>query len=319
MFNLQKMQTKKYLSFGIPILVFLGIAWKLSDELTSNYFEQTHLFLDSNSVDFNFLILIIACSLFNWSLEALKWKKLVSPVEKMSFKKALKSVFVGLSLGFFTPRSIGDYFGRAVLLDSKDKLQILGGLLVSRLSQMLATVFSGILGLVYLKGYSFERDYILVFWSGIVIFVLIFMFFFFRKMIIQRMANFSKLKKIVSFIYVIRDYKNRLYWKVLILSFIRYGTFLLQFVLVSFLFKVSVDLWPFLAVVSGVLLFKSIMPSFNFFSDLGVRGVGSLMLFPLIGINSEVGVSIGLVVWVVNVLLPSLIGAILTWKIKWEW
>jgi uncharacterized membrane protein YbhN (UPF0104 family) len=318
MFNLQKKQTKKYLSIGIPILVFLGIAWKLSDEMASNRFDDIQSYLNTNIIDLDYLFLVVACSFLNWSLEALKWKSLISPIEKVSFFKSLGSVFAGLSIGFFTPRSVGDYLGRAMLLDSSRRFEVFGGLLVSRVSQMLATVLIGFGGVFYLREkieLSTEFNFVL-YLSGMILF-LIGVLFLLRKVLIQKFLNLKHLRNLANLFVIIKNYQSELYLRVLLISFARYLSFLLQFVLVALILDVSFSLIPFLAVVAVMLLLKSVVVSFNFFSDLGMRELGALMLFPLIGISAIEGVSISLVVWVFNVLAPSVLGSFIVWKAKW--
>ena len=48
-----------------------------------------------------------------------------------------------------------------------------------------------------------------------------------------------------------------------------------------------------------------------------MRKAAALMLFPIIGIPSLVGVSISLVVWVFNMLIPSVLGSFMILKAKW--
>ena len=318
MFNLQKKQVKKYLSTGIPIVVFLGIAWKISDELTSNRFENAAEYLDTHVLDYRFLVLVVLCSFLNWSLEAVKWQSLVKPIEKVSFGRSLSSVIAGLSFGFFTPRSIGDYFGRALLLESSKRFNVLGGLLVSRISQMLATLLIGVWGALYLKDeIAIRTDLNLILYFSAAIFILILIVFVFRKNLIDKFLTFKHLRSVVEFFSIIKNYQPELYSKVLFLSVLRYGTFLLQFILVAWMLQINFLLVPFMAVVSTVLLLKSVVVSFNFFSDLGMRELAAVMLFPMIGILSLDGALIGIFVWVFNVLIPSFLGSLMVWKVKW--
>lgn len=318
MFNLQKKQTKKYLSIGIPIVVVLGIGLKLSDELSSNRFDDVLGYFNLKTTDSRFLVAVVFCSLLNWSLEALKWRDLIKPIENVSFFKSLASVFAGLSIGFFTPRSVGDYLGRALLLESKQRFEVFGGLLVSRVSQMLATVIVGLTGLFYLRDQiAFIQDLRLVFYLSVLFFVVILLAYFFRKQLITRFMKFKHIRNVVKLFSIIKNYKSQLYLRVFIISILRYFSFLLQFIFVALLLTIDFQLLPFLAVVSSVLLLKSVVVSFNFFSDLGMRELACMMLFPLINISLLDGVLIGVVVWGFNVLLPSIFGSFMVWKTKW--
>jgi len=317
-FNLQKKQTKKYLHIGIPIVVFFGIVWKISDELTSSRFKSTSEYLETHILDYRFLALVVLCSFLNWSLESIKWQSLVRPIEKVTFVKSLSSVIAGLSIGFFTPRSIGDYLGRALLLESSKRFEVLGGLLVSRVSQMLATVVMGVWGVFYLKDeLTLRADFDIVLYISLAIFILILLLFFFRKVLIEKFMTFKHLRKVAQFFSIIKNYQAELYSKVLLLSVLRYATFLIQFILVALMLQIEFSFVPFVAVVCAVLLLKSVVVSFNFFSDLGMREFAAVMLFPTIGILSLDGALIGFIVWVFNVLMPSVLGSFMVLKAKW--
>ena len=56
--------------------------------------------------------LVIVLVFVNWGFEAKKWKLLITPIQKMSFFTAFKSVLTGVTLSLNTPNRIGEYGGR---------------------------------------------------------------------------------------------------------------------------------------------------------------------------------------------------------------
>ena len=76
----------------------------------------------------------------------------------------------------------------------------------------------------------------------------------------------------------------------------------------------TISFWTILLYVSLVYLSKTLVPSFNFLSDLGVREFSSIFFLGLCGVAPEVALSAGMFIWVVNLLLPSLLGGILIWR-----
>ena len=108
-------------------------------------------------------MLMIAVMLMpvNWTIEAMKWKLLVSKLESLTIWEALKGVICGLSLGFVTPRSIGEYFGRILMLKGNNRELMVGPIFLGKISQMLITLLFGTWGIaVYIASGSYlERDY----------------------------------------------------------------------------------------------------------------------------------------------------------------
>lgn len=299
----------------------LGISIKIYNEFRVGRFEDIRVLWQQMEMDYSVIFLMLFCSTLNWVLEAKKWQFLVNPIEQLAFFKSLKSVFVGLSIGFFTPRSIGDYFGRVMILSSKDRLSLVGGLFVSRVSQMLATVVFGFWGMTYLLLNGLKQSYLLsyVFALASTFIISIIVIQLFKTRLINWLLGFSRARIWVLILNLLKEYRNELLQKVVLVSLLRYITFLFQFFLAASFFNFELVVVPYLAVVCSVLLLKSVIPSFNFLSDLGVRELGAFLLFPFVGVGPLTGVSIGLMVWFFNVLLPSAIGGFLTWGVKWKW
>ncbi len=227
-------------------------------------------------------------------------------------------MFAGLSIGFFTPRSVGDYFGRALMLESSKRFEVMGGLLVSRVSQTLVTVVMGVwVLLLFRKRLDLTGDFNFLLYICAFYFILILLLFFVRKIVIQKFMNFKRLRNVAVLFSIIKNYKGELYIRVILISILRYFSFLLQFILVAYMLDVHLEFVPFIAVVCILLLLKSVGFPLNFFSDLGARSTLAYVFFPLVGITPEVGVIIGLVVWVFNILVPSVFGSLIVWKAKW--
>src|SRR5688572_9171723 len=58
------------------------------------------------------LLIVFVLMLGNWAVEILKWRLLLKPRVKISFKRASASVISGISLGAITPSRIGEFAGR---------------------------------------------------------------------------------------------------------------------------------------------------------------------------------------------------------------
>ena len=87
----------------------------------------------------------------NWSLEALKWKISVQSVQPVSFFRSLKAIFSGVSFSVTTPNRTGEYFGRVLYMDEGNRLRVISLTILGSISQLLVTIFFGLLGLLILQ------------------------------------------------------------------------------------------------------------------------------------------------------------------------
>lgn len=274
--------------------------------------------IDSMKIfDENKGMLMIAVMLMpvNWTIEAMKWKLLVSKLESLTIWEALKGVICGLSLGFVTPRSIGEYIGRILMLNSKNRELMIGPIFLGRISQMLITLLFGTWGIaVYIaNGSSLERNHLVLIAFSIMVIVMVLVLIFrlpkleTNNFIIQRFYKWVK---------IIPAYNFKQVAQLLWLSFLRYLVFSIQFVILLKMFLPELNMIDLFSGVSWIFLIKSIVPSFNFLADLGIRELSALQFFDsyeVIELNILTGT---LSLWILNLLIPSILGTVLLWRMN---
>ncbi len=243
----------------------------------------------------------------NWSIEALKWRYLLKPICQISFRQSLRAIVSGLALGFATPMGLGDYFGRIIYVPGADRIRALIPTIISRVSQLVPTLFIGLFGTFVLI--NAEPSYrVILGWICLMILL--------STCILILLRNTSKQMdklKILS-----RDFLDKMKtgyrWKnigvVVAWSSIRYLVFFGQFVLAMWLMEVEAPFFILFAGVSWVFLAKSILPSFNFLSDLGIREFSAILFFDSFGIPIAPVLCASLFIWVINILIPSIAGLV---------
>jgi hypothetical protein len=247
----------------------------------------------------------------NWSLEALKWKFLIQPFSRISVKDSLKAVFSGLALGFATPRSIGDYFGRVIFLSSKDRVKAIVPTVISRVSQLVPTLILGTFGVFFLLS-KVPHVMNLVAWSLILLVGIV-------LVVGMNTLNIKGLSFIDRFLGQLRiQYRFNDLVRVLIMSFGRYFVFSLQFVLALIIMNVELSLMLLFAGVSWIFLAKSILPSFNFLSDLGIREFSAIVFFEAYGLSLEPVLMASILIWTINILFPAIFGVLIIGKSKFD-
>lgn len=123
------------------------------------------------------LVLIGSLSLANWTLEIIKWQTVVKPLEAIDFFRATRETLLAFSIGFITPLKLGEYAVKTQFYADIHKEKILVFHLYCHLSQLICTVFFGLVGLLYFDSTTklLEFDFawiILMVGGGLFIFLL---------------------------------------------------------------------------------------------------------------------------------------------------
>lgn len=301
-------QLRTVLLVLIKLLIVGLIAFMLYQKLKSheNIFEEiaseiSHALFN----EYLLYLLVIILMVFNWGLEALKWRLLTSSIINISLWQAFKGVLSGLTLSFVTPHGVGDYFGRILSIQSIEREKLIGSLFLGRTSQMVATVLFGLVGLSYI--YPWHWIFYVVLGFAIIVFIC----FWFLKL-----ATRNKL--IRKYLTIIFKYKYNELIVVQTLSIGRYLIFTLQFLIILFIYIPELSLSLGFAGTSYIFLAKSVLPTFNFLSDLGIREYAAISFFERYNVALIPVLSASLTVWVINILIPTIAGIPLMLKMKWQ-
>lgn len=280
------------------------------DNLTQ---EFSKIFISKNLIKLCFVFLLI---FVNWACEAIKWQSLTNKLEKLTFIDAFQSVLVGLTLGFITPANLGDFAGRVLHLKKTNRTKAIGTIILGNGIQFYVTLIFGII------------SYLIIWTQNILIFdkiifgILIFNFFlgifiYLKKSKIHFfLTRFAWIKRYEIYLKVFTGFENKIFIKVFIWTILRFLTYSLQFVIMLQIFQIEVkfiDLW---AISCLVLLFKTLIPQINFLSDLGIREVSALHFFSFYSVNVSSVITATFALWIINILLPVLLGSIFFLKIK---
>jgi uncharacterized membrane protein YbhN (UPF0104 family) len=61
---------------------------------------------------------------------------------------------------------------------------------------------------------------------------------------------------------------------------------------------------------------KSVLPSFNFLSDLGIREFSAVYFFSPLGVDEIAIISASLLIWLINLLAPAMVGFFYVLRLK---
>ena len=260
---------------------------------------------------------VIALLPVNWALESVKWIRITSHIQKLSFLQSLKGVLAGITTGFFTPNRIGDLVGRIIFLRPQHRTAGVTLSLLNSLTQNLIIIFCGIPACILLFSRNDNTDsgiqtYILISIALLIVFTL---FYFFLPCLSKKIERTKLGKKINEFIACLSQYSTSDLVGIIIISLFRYLVFSTQFFLMLRFFDVDLMPWQAALAIPTNYLFVTFTPSVAF-SEAALRA--SYAVF-VIGFFSDQTLNIafaGIAIWIVNWVIPLLAGSIVMLKQK---
>ena len=302
-------KTKQFFLLLIKLSIVVGAFYFIYKKLIENEELDFLVFIEflrkNDAFSTKTILFLLFLTIFNWFFEILKWKTLVAPIEKISFKNALEQSLGSLTASLFTPNRIGEYGAKAIYYTSGKRKKIVLVNLLSNMMQMGTTVLFGSIGLLLLNSkYDLNINYYKIsrFFAIILIVVL------FTTIGLKQ----NKLKiKGVSIDRLIQFFKNisaKTKITGLLLSITRYLIFSFQFYYLLDVFGVNVSYYNAMIVITSMYVLASVIPSVFIF-DVIIKSSIAVYLFSIVGVNDFTTLSIVAIMWLLNFVLPSLFGS----------
>ncbi len=263
------------------------------------------------------LAFVFLLMFLNWSLESIKWQRLVRPLEKIRFWQSFQGVIIGLTTSIFTPNRIGEYFGRIWVLSQK-RVQGIFATITGSIAQLSITILAGILSLFFflpeslIKIHFFAENKTAVLWSAILL-LLGFIVLLFSLPVLAK--KFKHLKKLHLFLTFLKDYSSADILKVLFLSGCRYFIFVIQFFLLLNFFDIPLSFDKVLTALGLIYFTMAFIPIFTI-TEIGVRGSLAITIFSIF-VTNQTGIFLSMtLLWIINIALPAFVGSFFLFKLK---
>ncbi len=269
------------------------------------------------------IAIIAALMLVNWGIEARKWQLAIRRIQDIPFGRSFKAIFTGTTLAFFMPNRMGEYMGRILYISSGKRIQAISLTIVCSMAQLLVTLIAGLIGLAFMKPLIIAADTGSTnTWLNISMIItsigsLILALLYFRlDWLTAYIARIPQINKYLGYIQVLDKFNATILLRILSLCFLRYSVFVLQYYLFFRVFKVEVNWWQTFWSMSVVFLILAIVPSIALLTELGVRWKASIELVTLFSNNVTGILAVSLAIWIINLVIPALIGSLLILGIK---
>jgi hypothetical protein len=318
-------RTKIFINYLFGPLLFVLISWSLYRQVSQQPDLQQRWSQISESWKDGKFWLVVSLMVVNWGMESRKWQLLVSHVQQFSFYRAFKSVLSGSSVTMLTPNRIGEYGGRILYVDVKHRIKAISLSLVGSISQLLVTMVMGCAGLLYLRYLSQNNRagaaVLPEFWGDVLIYlsvgltVILLLFYLRLGWLVRTMERLPSLQKIVNHIRVLDEFDGRHLVRILLLSFVRYLVFVLQYLLMLQVMQIEIPGLLCFWLLTVFYLVMAIAPSIGFI-ELPVRVSASWVIFRSYTSN-ELGIgTASLAIWLINLVIPAIIGSLLILSVK---
>jgi hypothetical protein len=316
-----KVTIKPFLFLLLKVTVAATSLWFIINRITQrDHAVSFFAFIKSKANEpdiIGIIIAVIILMLVNWSIEALKWKLLISKLHKLSFGQSLMAIFAGATISFFTPNRVGDFAGRMVFLPGEVRLSSLLSTFVGNLSQLIVTLICGLgalaVNIQYYVSWNHQALILCKAACAAISFLLLISFPFIKLIFLLPIWQ-KKQPKLYRYFQHFQHYTYRELMLVLLWSFIRYGVFALQYIL---LFMISgIAFAPFIiSVIMMVFIVQAVVPSVAL-TEFAFRGSVAIMIAAPFVQNDYAILTASFALWVINLAIPAALGSLMIFYFK---
>ena len=311
--------TKLFINYFLGPLLFAWLAWSIYHQIQ----KQPDLEKAWRGIKESFttplvwnIVAVVVLMIVNWSIEAVKWKISVKPIQEVSFLKALKAVLSGVSFSVSTPNRVGEYLGRVLYMDEGNRLKTISITIVGSISQLIITLLMGCIGLIILRPGIESNQLLSPIWMKVIIYGTIavlsglLLFYFRLAWIIKWVDRLPGNNRFAYLVRALEDFDTGLLFKLLLLSALRFVVFIIQYYLLFHLFAVDVSWSQVYWAVSVSFLVMAVIPTIAIV-ELVQRGKVMTTIMALYTTNN-LGVGFTTAgIWLINLIIPAIIGSLL--------
>lgn len=306
------LQKRKIIFSAKVLIAFLLISYLYN----SIQFEGVIKALDN--VNYYVLFTAVILLLPNLFLQYFKWKIICNQsLSEYNNRNIFDSLFSGFSAAIITPARLGEFAGRMLGLNDKDPLKVASATVFDKLFTFIQIIFIGIISSVIYLYYFMHFSIILMLLTLLSALLSIVVFFYYGNNLKNKFNFIRKVKlpsRIKNSIGIFFLYKRSMLIKLFSLSFSFYLCYLLQFALLLFAFSNRPLFFQYLWIGSLVMLIKALLPIS--IGELGVREGASVFFMPQIGIEASAAFNASIFLFLINILVPSLVGLFILFRKK---
>ncbi len=316
--------SKIFINYFLGPLLFIWLSWSIYRQIKKQPDLETAW--ESIRQAFNGplvwnIVAVILLMLVNWSIEAIKWKIAVRPIQQVSFLKAFRAVLSGVSFSVSMPNRVGEYLGRVLYMDDGNRLKTISITIVASISQLIITLLMGSIGWLLMQGVIEEKQLVSSLWFRVILYgmagasLVLTLFYFRLSWIIKWVDRLPGSRRFAYLVKALEDFNATLLLRLLSLSALRFVVFIVQYYLLFRLFDVDVSWWQAFWAVSVSFVVMAVIPSITLIEPVQ-RGYVMTTIGMLYSSN-KLGIGFTATgIWLINLIVPAIIGSLLILSIK---
>ncbi len=287
---------------ALAVVILSALVWTV---------HPSKIWIAFRSANFFMIFLAFILMPLNFALQIFKWHFIVSWVRRdVTFSEAARTLLISLAIGLSTPGRVGEY-ARGFFVKGTDWATGLGLVAIDKLySLFIITALGGgtsLFLLPHLQRFDFISSEVRLGIGVLFAFLLILLIFpqTFRTLLVRLGQHFPETHPFHRLIHGVELLSNRHGQVVFGLSLLVFLIFTCQFFILLNAFE-KVDFHTAILVIPSIFFVKSMLPIS--IGDLGIREGASVFLFGQFGVSSAAAFNAPILLFVVNLLLPGLVG-----------
>ena len=249
----------------------------------------------------------------NWLAETQKWRQVVRQYESLSRGRALMAVWIGVSFSLFTPNRVGEYGGRILLVQPRNRWKATLATLVGNYSQLLVLLSAGLPA-----AWFFLRRHEVapmpwwppLGWAMLAGLALLYLAYFNLRRVfpfIRRIPKALGRRFLLKEATILRHFTTRQLSNLLGWSMLRYGIYATQYFLLLQFFGITPGIATACAGIATIFLIQTSLP-LPPLTGLVARGNLAVWVWLPCGANALSSLAVTFLLWIINLILPALIG-----------
>lgn len=307
---------KKTISFLIKLLIGVISFWIIYQRLHQipELKEQCIYWFKEPSMYIT-LFIVLCLMPMNWGIESYKWKSITKQIESVSYKTSLKSVFSGICIGNLAPGRAMEFLAKIYFFTPNNRPSITVLHFINGMFQMLITVTMGVIAIAYkINQTNTSSQFIYFIIAGGIALILFFCWAILNVSFIQKKLGFIKWFKNMNETQHIH-FSKTLISKLVLLSIIRYLVFTSQFYLIYNILSPQNMVTDVFMSIAAYFMLTSLIPMISVIEP-AIRAAIALFVFSHAQDNTITIVLSSTFVWIINVIIPSIIGYIIILREK---
>ncbi len=310
---------KIFINYFLGPLLFIWLSWAIYRQVK----KQPDLETAWRNIKQSFqgpmvwnVVGVILLMIVNWSIEAIKWKIAVKPIQQVGFFKAFRAILSGVSFSVTMPNRVGEYLGRVLYMDDGNRLKTISITIVASISQLIITLLMGTIGWICMQSVIEQGQLVSSLWSRVILYgmiaatVVLTLFYFRLSLLIKWVDRIPGSSRFAYLVKALEDFNATLLLRLLSLSALRFVVFIVQYYLLFRLFEVDIMWWQAFWAVSVSFVVMAVIPSITLIEPVqrGFVMTTILMLYS----SNKLGIGLAATgIWLINLIVPAAIGSLL--------